>query len=37
VWLIQEEFAIAECRFGILVDGDDDRLDMLVAPSLARG
>jgi hypothetical protein len=36
VRLIQEKLTVAERRFGILVDCDNDRLDMLVAPSHAR-
>ena len=34
--LIQEKLTVAERRFGILVDCDNDRLDMLIAPSHAR-
>jgi hypothetical protein len=36
VRFIQEEFAIAERRFGILVDGDNDCLDVLIATAFAR-
>jgi hypothetical protein len=35
VGLIQEEFSIAQRRLGVLIDGDNDRLDMVVAPPLA--
>lgn len=34
---VQEVCPITRRRFGVLVDGDDDRLDVLVAPTLARG
>ena len=36
VRFVQEVFAIAERCFSILVDSDYDRLDVLIAPSLAR-
>jgi len=36
VGLVQEVFPVAQCRFGVLVDGNDDRLDMVVAPTFAR-
>jgi len=36
VGLVQEEFPVAQRRFGVLVDGNDDRLDMVVAPTFAR-
>jgi hypothetical protein len=35
--LVQKELAIACRRFRILVDGDDDRLDVLIAPAFTRG
>jgi len=35
--LVQEEIAIAGCAFCILIDGDDDRLDVLIAPALSGG
>jgi hypothetical protein len=31
MWLIPEELAIAECGFGVLVDGDDDHLNTMVS------
>jgi hypothetical protein len=37
VALVQKEFSVGERRFGILVDGHDDCLDVMVAPALARG
>jgi hypothetical protein len=36
VGLVQEVFPVAQRRFGVLVDGNDDRLDMVVAPTFAR-
>jgi hypothetical protein len=33
----QKELAVARPRFRILIDCDDDRLDVLIAPSLSRG
>jgi hypothetical protein len=35
--LVQKEFAIAGGCFGILIDGDDDRLDVLIAPTFSGG
>jgi hypothetical protein len=35
--LVQEEVSIAGGGFRILVDGDDDRLDVLIAPAFTRG
>jgi hypothetical protein len=35
--LVQKEFAIAGSRFRILINGDNDRLDVLVAPTLSGG
>jgi hypothetical protein len=35
--LVQEELAVAGRRFRILVDGDDDRLDVLIAPAFSCG
>ena len=35
--LVQKELAVAGRRFRILVDGDDDRLDVLIAPAFLRG
>ena len=37
VGLVQKELSVAERRFGVLVDGNDDRLNVVVAPALARG
>jgi hypothetical protein len=34
--LVQEEIAVAGRCFRILVDGDDDRLDVLITPTLPR-
>jgi hypothetical protein len=31
--LIPKELAIADCGFGVLVDGDDDRLNVMVTMS----
>ena len=31
---VPEELAISGRRFGVHVDGDDDRLDMVIAPAL---
>jgi hypothetical protein len=36
VRLVQKEVAIARRRFRVLVDRNDDRLDVLVAPTLSR-
>jgi hypothetical protein len=33
VGLVQEVFPVAQRCFGVLVDGNDDRLDMVVAPN----
>ena len=35
--LVQKEIAIAGRGFRILIDGDDDRLHMLIAPAFSRG
>jgi hypothetical protein len=35
VGLVQEELPIAKRRLGILIDRNDDRLDVLIAPTLA--
>ena len=34
--LVQEELAVAERRFGVLIDSHDDCLDVVVAPTFAR-
>jgi hypothetical protein len=34
VGLVQNEFPIAERRFRVLVDGDNDRLDTVIAEAL---
>jgi hypothetical protein len=34
--LIQKKFPVAQRSFGILIDGNNDRLDVLVAPAFAR-
>jgi hypothetical protein len=35
VGLVQKEFPVAERRFGILIDRDNDRLDVGVTPAFA--
>ena len=35
--LVEKEIAVAGRRLRILVDGDDDRLDVLIAPAFTRG
>jgi hypothetical protein len=37
VGLVQKILTIAERGLGVLVDRDDDRLDMLIAPAFAGG
>jgi len=34
--LVQQELAVASRCFRILIDGDNDRLDMLIAPAFPR-
>jgi hypothetical protein len=34
--LIQKEVAVAGGRLGVLINGDDDRLHMLIAPAFSR-
>jgi hypothetical protein len=34
--LVQEELSVAERRFGVLINGHDDCLDVLVALAFAR-
>jgi len=35
VWLVEEVFSVSRRRFGILVDGNHDRLDVLIAPAFS--
>lgn len=37
IWLVQEEVSVAERGLRVLINSNDDCLDVLVAPTLARG